>query len=363
MALVADRPETKRVRRSKGLAALAGAIFLVVLLASTPLGPLVLTGGRQLASEIEDRILNGGNAGALNYTVYSPLIMSGEANVSYPADYSTFAEYAIGQINSDRASYGLAPVSLSPNPAGQQHANSMLKFEYFSHFDTQGFKPYMRYTLLGGTGAVEENVATENHASFRSVDSVESAIKGLEHDMMYNDVACCNNGHRDNILTALHNRVSIGISFNGTSLYFVEDFENFYSNLSVSVSSSYEVTMSGGPLTGVPTPKSVLIAYDLPPATLSKEQLNSGPHSYTPGTVQGGVLPPCTLPLGGCARFVNGTTVYADSWTFNQRETLLSFSLHSFIAANGAGVYTVYLLTGPDTTTAVTSFSVFIDQP
>lgn len=26
----------------------------------------------------------------------------------------------------------------------------MLYYDYFSHWDTQGYKPYVRYTLLGG---------------------------------------------------------------------------------------------------------------------------------------------------------------------------------------------------------------------
>lgn len=48
--------------------------------------------------------------------------------------------------------------------------------------------------------------------------------------MMNYDAACCNNGHRDNILDSLHNQVSIGIAYSQQTdtLYFVEDFQNSY---------------------------------------------------------------------------------------------------------------------------------------
>ncbi len=132
-------------------------------------------------------------------------------DISYPANYDTLANYSLTVINQDRESAGISPVILSPIPSAQQHADSMLQNGYFSHWDTQGYKPYMRYTILNGTGFVEENVAYESTTlpTFISTSSVEAAINSLEWQMMNNDSTCCQNGHRDNILTSFHNRVSI----------------------------------------------------------------------------------------------------------------------------------------------------------
>jgi uncharacterized protein YkwD len=144
----------------------------------------------------------------------APDIKGGAADITYPPDYCTLASYALQQINADRAANGTGPVSLGYNQAAQQHADSMLYYGYFSHFDTQGYKPYMRYSLLGGHGADFENIAYFSYSidHFTSTSVVEQGIRDLEHSMVYNDSACCNNGHRYNILDHLHNIVSIGLA-------------------------------------------------------------------------------------------------------------------------------------------------------
>ncbi|MBI3841327.1 MAG: CAP domain-containing protein [Thaumarchaeota archaeon] len=313
----------------------------------------------QVASSIS-ALLGLNPSPPLNYTLYSPLILNGSATISYPPNYGVLAQYALSLVNQDRADFGLDPVSLSLNQAGQQHAVSMLRYGYFSHFDTQGFAPYMRYSLLGGDGAVAENVAFDYHSPsiFTTTSAVELAIKTLEHSMMYDDKACCNDGHRVNILTALHNKVSIGIAYNGTSVYFVEDFENDYINLTYSVSSSYEFSLSGTPSKSGISAKAAYVTYDFTPGAETPAQLNAGPHEYGPGNLTGGVLPPCSFV---CPTFQSGITVYAKVWTFTATHVSVAFSLHDFIQHYGAGVYTVYLITGSDTGSAITSISIFVN--
>ena len=294
---------------------------------------------------------------------YSPLIGNGSADILYPPDYDTLAAYALQLINWDRANFSAGPVTLANNSAGQQHADSMLRYGYFSHWDTQGYKPYMRYTLLGGTGADFENIAYiyDSGASYNTV-SVEAAIKSLEYDMMYNDQTCCNNGHKDNIINPLHDQVSIGIAYNATTIYFDEEFQSTYiANFNLSISNSNYVT-----ITGVPTNPSVTdnvsaiyITYDSTPQAETPSQLNSGPTEYDPGTIVGGVLPP--MVLGSCGMFETGTTVCAGTWTFTQSEVDVGFSLNPFINQNGAGVYTIYMVTGQSTDTAITTLSLFIN--
>ena len=296
----------------------------------------------------------------------SPDINGSTAAVSYPSDYCVLAAYALGLINSDRAANGTGPVSLGYNRAAQQHADSMLYYGYFSHYDVQGFAPYMRYSLLGGKGADFENVAYLSYSAphYSTTSSVEQAIQYLEHSMVYNDASCCNNGHRYNILDPLHNFVSIGVAYNSTHVFFDEEFENDYINLNFTStgahsSNPYHISMQGTPINGTPRPNSIYISYDSTPAAENRSQLDSGPHEYGPGTLVGGVLPPSGL-LGGCGQFTTGITVCADNWTFNSNEIMISFSLQPFINDHGPGVYTVYLITGSTTDSALTTISVFV---
>ncbi len=296
-------------------------------------------------------------------SLVAPDIRNRSANIAYPSDYCILASYALAQINLDRAANGTGPVALGYNRAAQQHADSMLYYGYFSHFDTQGYKPYMRYTLLGGLGADFENIAyfsySVNH--FTSTASVEEAVKALEHSMVYNDSSCCNNGHKFNILDKLHNIVSIGVAYNGTYVYFDEEFENDYINLSFSAtgatsSNPYYVTMSGLPTQQVAVPNSIYIAFDSTPSAQSRAQLSNGPHEYGPGTLVGGVLPRSAI---GCAQFTTGTTVCADTWKFTSTSVDIAFSLRDFVKNYGPGVYTIYLITGSSTNSAITTISVF----
>ncbi len=348
------RPRTEGVLALIALALLLVAGFLM-------LSPSM---SNTIASEITGILASSGSSAQTNsslgaLSLYSPLITNGAANISYPAEYKTLASFTLNLINLDRANQSASPVSLGTNQAAQQHADSMLKYDYFSHFDTQGLKPYMRYTLLGGVGSVTENVAyitwTSNH--FISASSVEGSISLLERGMMYNDSLCCNNGHRLNIVNPIHNRVAIGLAYNSTSLYFVEDFENYYIDLSYNVSNSYQFSMNGSFVAPVANPGQIYVTYDGTPSVQTSAQLDAGPNDYNPGYLLGGVLPPCS---GSCSQFETGVTVRATVWQVTSESLDIAFDLTPFIRVYGAGVYTVYLLTGADTGTALTSISIFI---
>ncbi len=322
----------------------------------------IINAGSALFSKIfaiQPNSSTGGPGSTQTYDAYSPLILNGTANITYPSDYSTLANYALGLINQDRQNFGLTAVTLSPIQSGQQHTDSMLRYSYFSHYDTQGYKPYMRYTLLGGSGAVVENIAYVSYSSphYSGVSTVEADIKLLESSMMYNDSVCCNNGHRLNILSPLHNRVSIGVSYDSTTLYFAEDFENYYVSMNTSVSKTGTVTMQGSLLDSGIDVKEAFIAFDPTPEAQTAQQLNAGPREYDPGNLSGGVLPPCTV---ACPTFTTGITAYASSWQFSSSRVYIVFSLADFINKLGPGVYTIYLVTGSSTDSAITSTSLFV---
>jgi hypothetical protein len=92
---------------------------------------------------------------------------------------------------------------------------------------------------------------------------------------------------------------------------------------------------------------------------MSQDQLNNGPHEYGPGTFVGGVLPRTGF-FGSCGQFDIGTTVCADRWKFTPTTFDITFSLDAFVKGNGPGVYTLYLITGASTDSAITSISVFV---
>lgn len=353
-------PEPQKSNNWAGAGVALLAIVLIVIIAFFSLPNLL-----SLTS-----IITPGNSTSTYTLTYSTL--SGTAanessiEITYPSAYNILANYALSIINQNRTASGLSNLTLSPIPSGQQHADSMLRYDYFSHWDTQGYKPYIRYTLLNGTGYVEENVAYEYTSlpSFVTVQSVEKAMNDLQWQMMYNDSTCCNNGHRDNILSSFHNRVSIGIAYDSTHVYFVEDFENYYINMTTPVQAqSGSVVLEGNTFESL-NPSSILIFYDAIPQPLSAQTLNTvynGP--YTPGTFVGGVTPPCNLILGGCSQFSSGVTVRATTWKVNSASLDIQFSLVPFIQKSGNGVYTVTLVQGeqnnPD---FLTSISIFVSS-
>jgi uncharacterized protein YkwD len=335
-----------------GIAAVLGIVLIVILLLVTithfPLGSLLSP--RQSTSTF----VQSPSGGELNST---------NIQVSYPSNYQALAGYALSIINQNRTSEGLTPVTTSPIPSAQQHADSMLQFNYFSHWDTQGFKPYMRYSLLNGTGYVEENIAYEysSFPSFVSTQSIEHVIGNLEWQMMNNDSLCCNNGHRDNILNVYHNRVSIGIAYSSTYVYFVEDFETYLATLHTPITGGNVVTLSGNTSETL-NPTSVQIFYDPTPTNLSATTLtNDYSTAYGQGTFVGGVVPTCNGILQSCERFSQGITVGASTWQVGSNTVNIQFSLSNFVAKAGQGVYTIYLVQGsvgdPE---YLTSISVFV---
>ena len=299
---------------------------------------------------------------AINTGSNNPSIYNSTVEITYPSNYDVLRNYSLALINVDRANADLSSVTISPIQSGQQHADSMLYFGYFSHWDTQGLKPYMRYTILNGTGFVEENVAYEytSHPSYLTTSDVEKAISTLEYQMVYNDSACCQNGHRDNILTPLHNRVSIGIAYDSTHVYFVEDFETDYISFgSQLVQSGNQVNLIGN-TTQALNPNTIMIFYDNLPTSLNSSTLNTdyyGP--YGQGNFVGGVLPPCNF-LAGCSSYDGYITVYANTWQITSTSINIQFSLSKFIDQDGNGVYTLYMIQGNQTNPEyLTSISVF----
>lgn len=332
------------------------------------------------------RVLSPAGTPAGGWLKDDPSISTASLTVDYPPGYGALANYTLGLINQDRATSGLGALSLGNVPSGQQHADSMAYFGYFSHWDVQGYKPYMRYTLVGGTGSVEENLAlsyctSSGALSPCTIKTVENAINASEWDMMNNDTQCCGGGHRENILGPFHNQVSLGIAYNSTTVFLVEDFEDTYIGSESLQLASGTVSLNGT-LPQVPytwmtrqAGAEILVYYDPTPTPISRAQLDQVSAcsqyselnestacryqgAYNPGTEVSAVFEPC--PQGKqCAA---GSYIYAQTWQYDPKtgDFSIVFSMSALEAAHGSGVYTLYLWPSERAPEAMTSLSLFV---
>ena len=303
-----------------GLAVLAFVIvFLYYIMIGLPNSPF---------GNISIPALGGGGTTSLNY----PNVTTSISN--YVPNNQTIA-YALSLINHDRNKYGLANVSISNETSAQQHSDSMLQNHYFSHWDVYGMKPYMRYTLLGGRQQVTENIAYIYNSS--GINVLKS-LKTMEYNMMYNDLQCCNNGHRDNILDPTHNQVSIGVSYNSTTIYFAEDFIDNYTTWFYGTPSysNGDVALKGQFLAPYNLSE-VEISYDTQVQNMTVAQLDNT-SSYGYGSTVAGIG---YWNNNRYYSFPSLTTINASTYTVQGHKFDVNFNMSSLISQNGAGEYSV----------------------
>jgi len=231
-----------------------------------------------------------------NNTVIVPI-----PNIPVTQSQPTLSElynYALKIVNSDRTANGLAPVELSDIKSGQDHADDQLNNDYFSHWNTNGVKPYVTYTKLGGRGSVAENIdyshstCPTNNCIQHNYDPYEQ-IKVAEDDMMNHDAAS-NWGHKKNILDPNHTHVNFGISYDHERFYFVENFED-------RIITWQKINLNGDQLLLLGTMSSgysisqIRVFKDPTPQVLTGEQLtNESPYNlgfYNQGDLVGMVVP------------------------------------------------------------------------
>jgi uncharacterized protein YkwD len=299
------------------------------------------------------------------------------SNISFPNASSPqqsnvsarqLVNYTLHLINRDRQTYGLRNVTLSPIPSGQQHADSMLQYGYFSHWDVYGMKPYMRYALVGGTGSVQENIAYTKSGITACIAALcntygnlnaTKALQQMEYNMMYNDSACCNNGHRDNILDPNHNQVSIGIAYNRTSIYLVEDFVDNYIDWfnSTPATGNGDVYLKGGILGGYRL-SSIEISYDPPVSNMSLQQLDST-SDYSYGQAIAGIV---SSPL---YYYPSIATIVADNYYTNGNDFYVTFNMDKLVSQYGAGEYTTAIWlngTASNSSFVGSTYTIFVNQ-
>ncbi len=333
--------------------ALIGAIIYLIGTSSIG-GPIISNLSQGITTaQIATTIFAYGNATNSVTTI-------GQANIS--GNSTQLEYYALSLINQDRQKYGLQNVTLSSEPSAQQHSSSMLYYNYFSHWDTYGMKPYMRYTLLGGTGGVSENIAYQSSSKCSLLGCIgtidpQSALNAMEYSMMYNDSACCNNGHRDNILNPYHNQVSIGIAYNASKIYFSEDFINDYINWSNSPGFASGLVYLHGTLLDGYKIAQIEVSYDPQVQNMSIAQLdNTSDYGY--GNAVAGVV---SNPY---SYFPGLDTIVANQYTTSKNNFMISFNIGNLTRKYGAGEYTAEVwLEAPNQSTFLgNTYTVFINQ-
>lgn len=277
---------------------------------------------------------------ALLFLYENPNLLNFQNLLPKAQNHDQLVTYALDLINTDRQTRNLQNVSLGAESSGQLHADDMLNQNYFSHWDTNGYKPYVRYTLAGGKGAVAENIA----AQLGSYSDLKTALKQMEYSMMYDDAAW-NWEHRDNIMNAFHNKVSIGIAYDGSNIYFVEDFEDDYISWST-LTLSTQIAIQGTISKAGQTILQGAIYFDQP-TNLTTQRLENPPYNgaYDSGTYVGMVVSP---PPSGeeYSPPTEGIMIIATTWEQTGQNFNIKFVLSSAFAKYGHGIYTLLLFTG-----------------
>jgi uncharacterized protein YkwD len=277
---------------------------------------------------------------------------------------SELVRYTLDLINKDRADYSLPPVALGSNAAAQQHAENMFREFYLSHWDTDGMKPYIRYTQAGGVNNETENSAysgwfdkSEDPRRYRPIDAKEE-IAELEYQMMYDD-AISNWGHRDNILNKWHKRVNIGIACDEHRLALVQQFEGDYLSFSQPpILQDRTLVIIGQTALGVVD--SIAVYFDPLPAPLTQSELQAKPRSYSLGPLVATVIPP--PPPGYHYTDLPPNAIQAEYWN---AEPPGSFSVRAafgpILETDGPGVYTVLIWTKTGGEyVALSNYSIFV---
>jgi len=158
------------------------------------------------------------------------------------------------------------------------HTDEMAMVGYISHEDTLGRSPMQRYTECGGDDNVSENVA---YVEFpQHLADLPTKLRELHSIFMAEKPP--NDGHRQNILASLHNRLGVGVSLSVNKrgmarLCLAQEFVNDYgkfSKLPGKLIRNVPFEISGSLAPGVKL-HSVLIDWEPAPKKLTKMELES----------------------------------------------------------------------------------------
>ena len=179
-------------------------------------------------------------------------------------------------INQARIDAGLNEVVIGDNPAAQMHAEDMHENCIFAHWGSKGMKPYMRYTLTGGTQYDAENVSGTNYCPPDPDRYINQSLETEVREAM--DGLMNSPGHRRNILDPYHKKVNLGFSYSRPNLWVVQQFEGDYIEfqelpmIGNDGKLSFSASVKNGAVFNTDG-TGIRIYYDLPPHELTRGQL------------------------------------------------------------------------------------------
>ena len=193
-----------------------------------------------------------------------------------PSEHATLVEYALTLINQARSDAGLNAVVLDDNTAAQSHAENSAARCTRGHWDTDGLKPYMRYTLAGGEQYSAENVFAIDFCP-EDLDNYQSETPREQIDFAMGRFLD-SPGHRRTILDPHHRKVGIGLTYQPPTIWFVQLFVGDYIEYETKPTiDSGMLTLSGRVKNGADISgdsATITIYYDPPPEPLTRGQLS-----------------------------------------------------------------------------------------
>ena len=202
--------------------------------------------------------------------------------------------YMLNLINHERRKVGVGDVTMGENKAAQIHANACLQSRVVSHWDLNGLKPYVRYSLTGGYQNNGENWFGQEHFGNSYVSNLKTEIDRSMEWLMNSP------GHRAAILDRWYRKVNVGLAFSDKSFVAIQHFEgDFVEFERMPTIADGVLRISGRIKEDVrhcdPEDMLVDIWFDPPPSKLSAAQLLRV-NGYDGGTIVGSLRRP--LPPG-----------------------------------------------------------------
>ena len=181
-------------------------------------------------------------------------------------------------INAERRSHGLVDVVLDENSTAQMHAEDERANCFSGHWGSNGTKPYMRYTINGGTHNSAENVVGSDYCpstpSRYRRDPLEDKVIESHDELMGSP------GHRETILNPTWRKVGIGLSFEHPNLWAVQLFTTDHIEFTTMPSIEggvliFAYRLVNGAREGTDYPPSAAVFYDAPLRDLTRGQLTA----------------------------------------------------------------------------------------
>ena len=131
-------------------------------------------------------------------------------------------ERLLNLINDERAKNGLSQLAIDELACkvAAAHALDMANGKFFSHWGSDGRKPYQRYSFAGGIDAVQENLSLADNIESVTPSGVLGDLADM-HTAMYLETPP-QDGHRRTILVPSHTQVGFGIALDGHDLRLAE---------------------------------------------------------------------------------------------------------------------------------------------